>query len=95
MTDSLHPRSTDRADETRAPIADYCAACGAKAPERPAQDDAAHVEELRDRGWLCVPSRSLRRGDWPRKARNCMCPHCLQNPTPFARRLLRVWGLAS
>lgn len=95
MTDWLQPRSSERAGESGAPIADYCAACGAKAPEQPAQDDAAHLDQLRERGWLCVPSRSLHPGAWPRAVRNCLCPDCLRSPTPFARKLLRVWGLAS
>jgi hypothetical protein len=76
------------------PMADYCAACGAKAPELPPQDDADRLVELRDRGWLCLPSRSLHRELWPRAVRNCMCPYCLCGPTPFARKLLRAWGLA-
>jgi hypothetical protein len=81
-------------DAAEAPMADYCAACGAKAPELPPQDDHDRLIELRDRGWLCLPSRSLHRELWPRAVRNCMCPYCLCDPTPFARRLLDAWGLA-
>jgi hypothetical protein len=77
-----------------APMGDYCAACGAKAPELPDQADATHRAELSARGWLCRPSRSLRREHWPRVVRNCMCPRCLASPTDFSRQLLAAWGLA-
>ncbi|MHB8417192.1 MAG: hypothetical protein ACYDCL_03890 [Myxococcales bacterium] len=73
------------------PVADYCAACGVRAPE-PAEDGREPQAVLKGLGWLVLPPRALHSEVWPRLARNAMCADCLASPTPFARALLDTWN---
>jgi hypothetical protein len=69
-------------------LADYCAACGAKAPT------GDLVGGLEGGGWLRLPSRRLHPDQRAATApHNCLCPACLSTPTRFTLQLLRAWGL--
>lgn len=74
-------------------VAEYCAACGVRAPDS-WEEGEARLRELRAAGWLVLPSRSLHGEHW-RLARNAMCGTCQTNPSGFARALLAAWGLAT
>jgi hypothetical protein len=74
-------------------MADYCAACGGKAPDPSGEAFDGRLAELQSLGWVALPSRKLY-GELERGApHKCLCPACLATPTLFALQLLSVWGL--
>ncbi len=72
------------------PVADYCAACGVRAPELPPEVEPRGLRAL---GWLVLPPTALHDEVWPRIVRNTLCAACLSRPSPFVAALLQAWGV--